>query len=119
MQLELENQQNPNAIRNYQSGSIQVGEKVYQHDLIISATAITPWENANFEHLDVNKWLEHEPDLILVGTGETMQYIKAETQALIQQHNIGIEFMPTAAACRTFNVLLAENRNVLALLKVV
>jgi len=58
--------------------------------------------------------LELDPELVLLGTGDRMQFPpQSITQPLMQQ-SVGLEVMNTAAACRTYNVLAHEGRNVVA-----
>ena len=54
----------------------------------------------------------HEPSLIILGTGAQQTFIDALVLRPALEANIGIEVMSTAAACRSFNVLVAENRAV-------
>ncbi|MDX1974932.1 MAG: Mth938-like domain-containing protein [Rickettsiales bacterium] len=62
--------------------------------------------------------LDKEPsvELLLIGTGKQIQYIPDEIRQLIRASNIAMEIMDTGAACRTYNVLLTEERRVAALL---
>jgi uncharacterized protein len=60
--------------------------------------------------------LELSPELVLLGTGATLQFPpSAVLRPLIDAH-IGFEVMDTPAACRTYNILMAESRRVLAAL---
>ena len=59
-----------------------------------------------------------EPELVLLGTGPTQIFPAAGFGATFMRAGIGYEVMNTAAACRTFNVLVAEQRRALALLMV-
>jgi len=115
MQLRLENSHNQNAIKHYQAGAIQINDRTYGYDLIITAACVEAWTNTL---PDLDQLIKHKPDIILLGTGDTMKFPDTGLLLEIQQQGIGIEVMTTAAACRTFNVLLSEDRNVLAALKV-
>ena len=53
-----------------------------------------------------------QPELILIGTGTKHQIIEDQ----INQSDIGIDIMTTGAACRIYNVMIEESRNVLAAL---
>jgi len=57
-----------------------------------------------------------QPELVLIGCGNTQVFLPPATQALFFKRNIGFEVMVTDAACRTFNVLAAEGREVVAAL---
>ena len=73
----------------------------------------------NLSKHDMRRVIEVQPEVILLGTGETMKFPNNEIMRLCYQENIGIEVMNTAAACRTYNVLAAERRKVAAALLVV
>jgi uncharacterized protein len=55
-----------------------------------------------------------QPELVLIGTGETLRFPAVEHYACLIQQNIGVEIMDSTAACRTYNILLGEGRNVVA-----
>ena len=57
-----------------------------------------------------------EPELILVGTGARQIFPAPAFAAQFLRAGIGVEIMDTGAACRTYNVLVAEQRRVVALL---
>ena len=56
-----------------------------------------------------------QDSLLLIGTGKSMQPLPASYRAYLETHTIPYDYMQTASACRTYNVLLAENRAVSAL----
>jgi hypothetical protein len=57
-----------------------------------------------------------EPEVILIGTGDKQVFLPPATQVHFFRRNFGFEVMTTDAACRTFNVLAAEGRHVVAAL---
>jgi uncharacterized protein len=58
------------------------------------------------------------PELVIVGTGPTQTFAAARFGAKFMRAGVGYEVMNTGAACRTFNVLVAEQRRALAVLMV-
>lgn len=61
--------------------------------------------------------LPHIPEILLLGTGKTHHFIAPSIrQSLKQKFSIALDSMDTGAACRTFNVLVAESRSVAAIL---
>lgn len=66
------------------------------------------------EHLEPVSQLS--PEVLLLGSGNTMQFPSSEQLAALVRLGIGYEVMDTAAACRTYNVLVAEGRKVVAAL---
>lgn len=57
-----------------------------------------------------------DPEILLLGTGEKIQFPAPELMSLPASRGIGLEIMDTAAACRTYNILVSENRQVVAIL---
>ena len=55
-------------------------------------------------------------ELIIIGTGKKLVFPDDEKLMFFHENNIGVEVMDTAAACRTWNILLSEDRNVMAAL---
>lgn len=60
----------------------------------------------------IEQLMKLEPGLVIIGTGESQTFIDALVLKPALEANIGIEVMSTAAACRSFNVLVAESRAV-------
>ncbi len=67
-------------------------------------------EQLNEGHLDL--LLELYPEVIILGTGESQSFPNPELFAYCAQKGIGLEVMDNAAACRTYNVLTTEEREV-------
>jgi uncharacterized protein len=64
------------------------------------------------EHLDAI--IELQPELVLLGTGPRLSFPSPKLLAELHRQRIGIEVMDTAAACRTYNILMTEGRFVVA-----
>jgi uncharacterized protein len=60
--------------------------------------------------------IAREMDVLLIGMGNEIAHLPRETRAALEAAGIGFDLMSTGAACRTYNVLLAENRRVAAAL---
>jgi uncharacterized protein len=109
-------------IRAYAAGELRVNEDAYRETVILSATAVLRLpEIRNMEDLaslDPSLILSLDPELILLGTGPRQIFPAGSFRAQFLSAGIGLEVMDTAAACRTFNVLVAEHRRVVALLMV-
>jgi len=97
-------------IRSYERGKIIINDKEITQNLIISANKlIYPWDENNLEEI-----LALSPTVVLLGTGEVFKILSPKFLSLFYKNNIGVEVMNTSAACRTFNVLAAEGRKVVA-----
>lgn len=65
----------------------------------------------NQEHFELFE--KYKPEIVLLGTGKQLKFPPQDCLSALQKKNIGYEVMDTAAACRTFNVLVAEGRDVI------
>lgn len=107
-------------IRAFQPGQIQINDQLLTHSVIVSATTlITDWppqkiEELKAEHLEII--FDLGPAILLIGTGTKLQFPSIELYGNLINHGIGVEIMDTSAACRTYNALTAEDRNVVAAL---
>jgi uncharacterized protein len=105
-------------IRSYAPKKITINDTVYSDSLIISPDQlIVPWpvsSLAELNHSSLATINALKPEVVLLGTGRVLQFPAAELLAYFTQQHIGVEVMDTAAACRTFNVLTAEGRRVVA-----
>lgn len=107
-------------IQAYQPGSIQVNEQLYHNSIIIAAEVlINPWQPQLFSELKKEDFAvisTLHPSILLLGTGQTLQFPPLEIYGHLINEGIGVEIMNTRAACLTYNALTAENRNVIAAL---
>jgi uncharacterized protein len=109
-----------NVIRAYGNGELRVNEHVYRGGVILSAATVIA--DANVQNLDdllalgVSRALSLEPELVLLGTGARQIFPATSFGAQFLRAGIGFEVMDTSAACRTFNVLVGEQRRVAAIL---
>lgn len=109
-----------NFIRNYSRGELLVAGRRYTEPVIVTtATVLTGWNPPAVGLMsiaDLATALDTKPELILLGTGATQQFPSPQLMAAVLRQGVGLEVMDTAAACRTYNVLAAEGRAVVAAL---
>jgi uncharacterized protein len=109
-----------NLVRAYGSGELRVNDNVYRSTIIVSASAVQAAPDIrgmeDLAGLDPSRILSQGPELVLLGTGPRQIFPAASFRAQFLSAGIGFEVMDTGAACRTFNVLVAEQRPVVALL---
>jgi len=120
MKFTLESGSNVNVIRSYSSEEIQIGEHRIRSSCIVTADAlIADWPPSTLDELEVNH-LEPifglRPELVLLGTGAQQRFAPAKIRSAFATRGIGIEAMALGAACRTFNILVQEERRVAAIL---
>ena len=107
-------------IRSYSADELRIGtERVTRSCIVTAERLVTEWEPTQFAellpvHLEVVFALS--PELVLIGTGPVQRFASAEVRAAFATRRIGVEVMQLGAACRTFNVLLQEERRVAAAL---
>jgi len=106
------------SISAYSPDGIVVNNQNYRQSLVLSAQTInSPWPVRSISELDESSLqivLDMNPDVVLLGTGERQQFPEARIFALLGQQGIGLEVMNNGALCRTFNILVAEDRAVVA-----
>ena len=107
-------------IRSVSERGIQVVDDYYDSSIIVSTRQVIPdWPVNSVEYIteqQLEKVLDLQPELVLIGTGARQAFLPPRQMMFFYSRNIGIEVMTTDAACRTFNVLAAESRNVVAAL---
>ena len=118
MKFAQDSQDEGYVITSYESDHISINGKAFNQSLIITSTHLDEnWGlktigQLNTEHID--KILALNPELIIIGTGSKLIFPAVETYSCIIQRGIGVDFMDTQAACRTYNILKSEYRDVVA-----
>jgi uncharacterized protein len=101
-------------------GWIRVGAVEHREHVILAAGGVrTGWAPAGFDGLSADDFatlLAEKPEVILLGTGATQRFPHPRLLAAITAAGVGVEVMDTPAACRTYNILVGEGRNVTAAL---
>lgn len=120
MEFNLEVPQDQFFIRSIGERGIRVNQDYFDKPFIMSGQRIVPEWNVESVH-DISEeslqvLFDLKPEVVLIGTGSTQVFLPPATQVHFFRRNIGFEVMTTDAACRTFNVLVAEGRQVVAAL---
>lgn len=109
-----------NVIRSYARDEIKINDQVYRAPVIVGSSALEQGPQvsgaSDLTAAHTAAILALEPEIVLLGTGARQIFPAAEFGAQFLRAGIGFEVMDTGAACRTFNVLVAEQRRVVALL---
>ena len=102
------------------SVSVSINGKSFTQSLIITSTHLDEhWDIESIHQLTpghTDKILALNPELIIIGTGTKLIFPSVETYSSIIERGIGVDFMDTRAACRTYNILKGEDRDVVAAL---
>ena len=109
-----------NVVRSYDLKGIVINNDTYKSSLIVTPNMIIPnWPPQVFDDFETshfNSIAELEPELVILGTGDSLRFPNPLLTASLTNRNIGLEVMDTPAACRTYNIVVGENRNVAAAL---
>ena len=101
-------------ITGYDDNGVEINAIQYGHSLIVlPEQAPMPWPVARFEDLTPEHFAQIEalsPDVVIVGTGARQRFAHPKLFAMLTRRRIGIECMDSQAACRTYNILMAEGR---------
>jgi len=119
MKLTDETQRGTNFIRAYSDSEIRIGEGAVRTSCIVTADEVREWTPRSADAItlpDLEPLLALAPEIIILGTGATQQFPESSILAAILSRGIGCEVMTTGAACRTYNVLVGEDRKVAAAL---
>jgi uncharacterized protein len=119
VKLHLARAEGRNLFSGYGVGYVAVNGARYERSLIVLPDRILDWEPASFEELNEAAFagLAQLPlEILLLGTGARLRFPPSSFTRAVQSAGIGFEVMDTHAACRTYNILLSEDRRVAAAL---
>lgn len=109
-----------NVVTAYDPDHIDINGQRHETSLLLLPRQIRqPWGLAGFAALAVEDFrpvIELECEILLLGTGRQQRFPQPALLRELMEARIGVEVMDTGAACRTFNILAAEGRNVAAVL---
>ncbi len=120
MDLTLQRPGEHHYIHSVSADGIRVVDQVCTRSIIVSANRlITDWPVAIPGEITaghIGQILDLEPEIVLIGTGERQVFLAPQMLMHFYKQSVGVEIMSTRAACDTFNILVAEGRNVVAAL---
>ena len=120
MQFHREVSARTNVIRANRDDAIQIGDQWHGSSLIVTADTLLPeWSVIAVDKLkerDLDPLWQLSPEVVLLGTGPEIRFPSPRLLSLGPARGIGFEVMDTAAACRTYNILVHEDRRVAAAL---
>lgn len=109
------------SVDSYGEGGFTIRGDAYAHAVVVSAHEVQPWE-----HEDPVAWtgdmfaplflMEEPPEVLLLGTGKQHEFVSPGLKKALKAKGMSADSMDTGAACRTYNLLLAEGRRVAAIL---
>ncbi len=120
MRLHADQPQSLNTVTAYGPDHIQF--KLIHHTtsiLVLPEGEVRPWPVNRFEDLEPAHFealAELGPEVVLLGTGSRLRFPHPRLTASLARKHVGVDAMDMQAACRTYNILMAEGRKVAAVL---
>lgn len=118
MKLHLSSGSAQNIFTAHGDGYVAINGRPYRHAVaVMPDRVLEDWRPAGFEAMsaqDFSFFLAHRPDVLLLGTGIEQRFVHPELHRALTDAGIAVECMNTPAACRTYNILVAEDRKVAA-----
>ena len=120
MKLHLSHAGGTNAFTAYGAGYVEINGRRYERSLVVLPDRIVAdWAPESFAALapaHLEALVALAPEVVLLGTGAALRFPPPEITRALVEARIGLEVMDVQAACRTFNILVAEGRAVAAAL---
>ncbi len=118
MKFDLTRSEGRNLFTGYGDGYVSINGERYERSLLVAPDqAIVEWSAQGFDALAPEHFaelLELKPEIVILGTGPTLRFPHPRITQPLAAARIGFEAMDTRAACRTYNILMAEGRQVVA-----
>jgi uncharacterized protein len=108
-----------NTFSGYGDGFVLVNGQRHEQNVIVMPERLLPWQAQSFDSLkeeDFQPLLELAPEILLIGTGPKQRFPHPRLTRKLAEKRIGVEAMDLRAACRTYNILMSEERRVAAAL---
>ena len=117
MKLHLARPEGRNLFTGYGEGYVKVNDEQHHGSLIVAPDRLQTWGAENFEALTADHLrtlLDFHPEIVILGTGPRLRFPPPHLARVLAEAAVGFEVMDTKAACRTYNILMAEGRQVVA-----
>ena len=122
MKFQIDTLAGVNLITRQEAGRVWVGSTAFSHSVLVPWRGeVLPWPASSFDDLGAahfERLVELGAEVVIFGSGARLRFPAPALLRPLIERRIGVETMDTAAACRTFNVLVSEGRPVLAALLV-
>jgi uncharacterized protein len=120
MKFTLDSRSDIHLIRGYDRGEVRIGELVQHAPCIVTADQlILDWQVrdvATLSAIELEPLFALKPDVVLLGTGAKQIFPASAIRQAFAARRVGLEVMDLGAACRTYNILVQEERRVAAAL---
>jgi len=103
----------------YGEGFVMVNGQRHEGSMIVMPERLLAWDVKDFDSLkeaDFQVFFELNLEILLLGTGPKQRFPHPRLTQALMRKRVGVEAMDLQAACRTYNILMAEERRVAAAL---
>ncbi|MBI2295089.1 MAG: Mth938-like domain-containing protein [Betaproteobacteria bacterium] len=117
MKLHLAQSAGQNVFSGYGTDYVAVNDVRYEKSVVVTPREITEWNVRGFEALteaDFAFVAGLGAEIVIFGTGGSQRFPRPELVRALVVAGVGLEVMDSRAACRTYNILAAEGRKVVA-----
>lgn len=116
MKLHATSTQQYQTITAYDDAGVEINRIRFTASLLVlPEVAPAPWPVGSFDLLTVESFAQIDaasPDVVILGTGQRQRFLHPRLSSILTARRIGVECMDNQAACRTYNILMAEGRKV-------
>lgn len=116
MKLHTTSTQQYQTVTGYDDATVEINAVSYSHSLLVLPEAApVAWPATSFDALTAEHFAiidATSPDVVILGTGHRQRFVHPRLAIALTSRRIGIECMDNKAACRTYNILMAEGRKV-------
>lgn len=109
-------------IQSYAGGRFRISGELFEGAVIVRENTVIPWDVSggvdNLGESEFQPLMDYlaDTDVVLLGCGDRIQFLKPALKNALKAKGLYCDVMDTGAACRTYNVLMAEGRRVMAAL---
>jgi len=116
MKLHSTETQQYQTVTSYDDSGVEINAVRFDHSLLVlPETAPVAWPVTSFDQLTAAHFEQIDatrPDVVIFGTGLRQRFVHPKLTTALTSRRIGVECMDNQAACRTYNILMAEGRKV-------
>jgi uncharacterized protein len=116
MKLHATPTQQYQTVTGYDASGVEINAVRFTHSLIIMPESPPqPWPVGSFDQLTAAHFEQinaSDPEVVILGTGKKQRFVHPKLTAALTARRVGVESMDSQAACRTYNILMAEGRKV-------
>lgn len=116
MKLHSTSTQHYQTVTAYDDAAVEINAVRFSHSLVVLPEAApAKWPPTSFDMLTAEHFAQinaTQPDVVILGTGKTQRFVHPRLTAALTARQVGVECMDNQAACRTYNILMAEGRKV-------